>query len=308
LKKKPHILVIASALDIRRELSLSQKWWSLLKGLWSEGARLSVVPFEGKSVETPWWLSQPRAELQAPFWRRYLSADKPRKDNWASLVQRLLQKNPEISTVLYLGVPLEFFGSVAREISQRSEVKQVYVDGEAAATLDSIEAEAAYLDSFAHVFTTQPGHEKVYLGLGAKKVHLFPHWSDPDFFQKADYAGAPFDLMAWGQTKDEVRPDWAESMVFAPSKEQAKWKLASVGQGIVWPRKHQVCWRGTMQARRFQVHRTLHCRQIQVKIRKVPLGHLEDAFFRGADKPLSGPIRSRVVLEHCAMIRSHQGC
>jgi hypothetical protein len=210
--RRPDILVVASALDIGRDLTLSWKWWSLLKAMWGEGAAITAVPFQGKSVETPWWRSQSRAELQAPFWRRYFSADQPRRDNWAALLQRLLHQRPATRAVLYLGVPLDFFGPVAREIHARCGIAQLYVDGEAAEHLESLEAGRAHLDVFNHVFTTQAGHEKLYLGLGAQKAHSFPWWSDPGFFPVVDNAGADFDLMAWGQAAEEIRPEWAQCL------------------------------------------------------------------------------------------------
>ena len=236
MKKRKEILVIASALDLRRELTMSWKWWSLLKGLWAEGADLTVLPFEGKSVETPWWRAEPRAELQAPFFKRYFSADYPRPDNWASLLPRLLKRRPGTQAILYMGTPPEFFGPLVREVQDRFGIKQLFLDGESAENASRLEASACHLDVYEHVLTTQPGQEKIYKGLGAKRVQLFPWWSDPDYFTRVESGTRPeFDLMAWGQAGEEVSPAWSEAMAFSVLREKHKWNAAVVGGGFVWP-------------------------------------------------------------------------
>ena len=49
------LLVVASSLDLRAPLSSTPSWWQLLKALPEQGVELVVAPYQGPSIESPWW-------------------------------------------------------------------------------------------------------------------------------------------------------------------------------------------------------------------------------------------------------------
>src|SRR5438477_10033899 len=49
------LLVVASSLDLRSPLSSTPSWWQLLKALAEQGVELVVAPYQGPSIESPWW-------------------------------------------------------------------------------------------------------------------------------------------------------------------------------------------------------------------------------------------------------------
>src|SRR5919206_2201210 len=49
------LLVVCSSLDLRAPLSSTPSWWQLLKALAERGVDLVVAPYQGPSIESPWW-------------------------------------------------------------------------------------------------------------------------------------------------------------------------------------------------------------------------------------------------------------
>ena len=53
------ILAVASAIDLDFRYGCTPAWWQLWRALNDEGAELTVAPYRGRPIETPYWRSAP---------------------------------------------------------------------------------------------------------------------------------------------------------------------------------------------------------------------------------------------------------
>jgi hypothetical protein len=59
------LFFLVSSLDLTQPFSATPAWWQLMKGLYEIGVEVIAAPYQGPSVETPWW----RAEANAAKWQ-----------------------------------------------------------------------------------------------------------------------------------------------------------------------------------------------------------------------------------------------
>jgi hypothetical protein len=146
-------LVVASALDLNLPYGCTPSWWMLLKGMWTEGARIIAAPFAGAPVATPWWESLPNpAQGQGEIFRsmrHFLPAGLRQADHslarwasrrsvlpkWEKLLTSTLEKEPGIRAVLWLNVPPALLEDLPLRLRERFGVAQAYYDGDAPTSL-----------------------------------------------------------------------------------------------------------------------------------------------------------------------------
>jgi hypothetical protein len=53
--RQPRILAVASAVELGFRYGCTPAWWQLWKALYEVGVDLTVAPYRGRPVESPWW-------------------------------------------------------------------------------------------------------------------------------------------------------------------------------------------------------------------------------------------------------------
>ncbi len=152
------ILVICSTLDMEQPFGATPFVWQFLKGLHDSGSDLTVVPYYGPGVTTPWWHAERNpVERSAKAFRFFMKAlaqaqpGKP-KGSWLqdSVVPRVgsrwvllswdttlqqLQRQPAFDTCLAIGVPLNQVEPLLLTIRKRLEIPLIYYDLDAPTSL-----------------------------------------------------------------------------------------------------------------------------------------------------------------------------
>lgn len=151
-------LVICSTLDMSEPFGATPFVWQFLKGLHDAGSELTVVPYYGPAVTTPWWHSEPNPiERSAKAFRFYMKAASrtgsgkaggswvrdslaPRLGSrwvlfsWERLL-RHLERQPGFDACLAIGVPLNQAEPLLLSIRTRLEIPVISYDLDAPTSL-----------------------------------------------------------------------------------------------------------------------------------------------------------------------------
>jgi glycosyltransferase involved in cell wall biosynthesis len=244
------LLVVASSLDMRAPLSSTPSWWQLLKALAEEGVDLTVAPYQGPAMESPWWaaaanpcqregdlvgwakrLAPPRsvanpsgAETSSDRATRIL-VEHVTKPRWRSHIVRLIEKARDFDAVLFLTVPPNHFGGIPGLLEHRFGLPTYFYDGDVPASLPRFAGfrtgfriyQGADLGEYAAVISSSKSGVADLVRLGARRVDILYYGADPSVFAPRDIE-PDLDVFFYGHGR-EYREQWVDAMLDAPSRE-----------------------------------------------------------------------------------------
>jgi glycosyltransferase involved in cell wall biosynthesis len=254
------LLVVASSLDLRAPLSSTPSWWQLLKALSEQGVELLVAPYQGPSIESPWWTAAEnpckregdivgRIKQLVPPRRRAArqSGDSPTdrltrvlverttKPRWRKHLVGLIERERNVDAILYLTVPPNHFGGIPNLIRSRFGLPTYFYDGDVPASLPRFAGfrsgfriyQGAELREYAGVLSTSVGGVDDLIRLGARHVDVLHYAADPALFHPLDVE-PEFDVFFYGHGR-EYREHWLDAMLDAPSRQLQELQFAVRG-------------------------------------------------------------------------------
>jgi spore maturation protein CgeB len=247
------ILAVASVLDVALPFGCTPAWWQLLKALHAAGADVVATPYHGRPVASLWWrvYDNPCYRLGASFAglrglaRRLPLPKKARprsagesagqkaqrrlvellvKPRWRRHLFRICEREPDLSAIVILTVPLNHFGGIATAVRERFGVPVVYYDGDVPASLPNFGGFAsgfnmyhgADLAEYDAVLCNSQGGQEHLRRLGARRTGVVWWGADPDVFRPVP-AKEDIDVFFYG-LGTEHRADWLNAMITEPSR------------------------------------------------------------------------------------------
>jgi hypothetical protein len=165
------LFVLVSSLDLREPLSATPSWWQLLKALYQEGVEVTVAPYHGPAIESPWWNAYPNpcqvegrvfqharglvrrvqpkqswdgnGESPGPdgegeqFGDRVLRklANAWVRPRWQAHLAQLFASQPDFDAVLVLTAPLNHLTGLPDYLREHFDIPIIYYDGDVPASL-----------------------------------------------------------------------------------------------------------------------------------------------------------------------------
>src|ERR671934_194312 len=155
----PKILAVASAVDLDFRYGCTPAWWQLWKGMYEAGVDLTVTPYRGRPVESPWWRTEPNPtyregeayarvrDLAARFkGDRYLrraeaepgDTDRAQREliwrwvtpRWKRHLERILERERDVDAVVVFTVPMSHLRGIPAHLRERFGVPVVFFVGD----------------------------------------------------------------------------------------------------------------------------------------------------------------------------------
>jgi hypothetical protein len=246
------LVIVASSLDLRTPLSSTPSWWQLLKALAEAGVELIVAPYQGPSIESPWWTAaanpcQREGELVG-WLKRLLSGRRGTrastrrsgetlgdrltralvngvtKPRWRAHLKGIVEHHKDVDVVLFLTVPPNHFVGIPAHLRERYGVPTYFYDGDVPASLPSFAGfqsgfkiyHGADLAEYAGFFSNSRGGIAELERMGAPNVRLLHYAADPAIFTPVAVE-EDIDVFFYGHGA-EYREQWIDAMLSGPSE------------------------------------------------------------------------------------------
>lgn len=257
------LLVVASSLDLRAPLGVTPSTWQLLKALAECGTELTVAPYQGPPIESPWWTAAanpcqfegdvvahlksllpartaragPRGESISDRLARALVA-RVTMPRWRRHLEHLIESERDFDALLLLSVPPNHFRGIPRLLERRYGLPTFLFDGDVPASLPRFEGfrtgfriyAGADLSEFAGMLCNSLAGRDDLLAMGARDVRVLHYFADPTLFSPRDRE-QDIDVFFYGLGR-EYREDWLEAMLDVPSRSMAGARFAVRGHGL----------------------------------------------------------------------------
>jgi spore maturation protein CgeB len=236
--------------------------WQLLKALAERGVELVVSPYQGPSIESPWWTASANPcehEGDAVAWVKRLAprrASKRKRDasvtdtlvdvlvqrvtkpRWRSHLLRTIEAHRDFDGVLFLTVPPNHFTGIPTLLLDRFGLPTYFYDGDVPASLPRFAGfhtgfriyQGADLGEFTCVFSSSKGGVADLLALGARDVHVLYYAADPSVFPLVQVE-QDIDVFFYGLGR-EYREQWVDAMLDGPSREMPETHFAVRGKNL----------------------------------------------------------------------------
>jgi hypothetical protein len=258
------LLVVASSLDLRAAFSATPSWWQLLKAVAEQGVQLTVSPFHGPAVESPWWTAasnpcQLEGDTVARLKRLALArgqrttlasgetvadralrglANVVTKPRWRRHLVSLLERQSDTSAILFLSVPPNHFDRVPAELRRRFNIPTFLYDGDAPASLPRFAGfrsgfkiyQGINLQEYEAVISNSAGAANDLRRLGARKVYVLHYGADPAVMRRVP-ATEDIDVFFFGNGA-EYRERWLDQLIAGPSRAMLEARFAVRGEGL----------------------------------------------------------------------------
>jgi spore maturation protein CgeB len=244
------LLVIVSSLDLRAPLGVTPSLWQLLKALAEQGIELIVAPYQGPPIESPWWTAADNpckfegdvvARLKQVLPRRSSPTaapgdspvdrisrtlvDRVTRPRWQTHLMTILERQPDIRSVLFLCTPPNHFTGIPAAIEHRFGIPSYFWDGDVPASLPRFAGfqtgfriyEGARLNEYAGVLSSSKGGVDDLRELGARRVGVLFYAADPEVLAPME-AEQDIDVFFYGFGR-EYREEWIDAMLDAPSRQ-----------------------------------------------------------------------------------------
>ena len=253
--RAPKLLCIASAVDLDFRYGCTPAWWQLWKALNDEGAELTVAPYRGRPIETPWWVSAPNptyaegeayARARGAFARLKGDNHLRREESspadslsdrvtreaiwglvtprWRKHLKRLVERERPDAIVVFT-VPMAHFRGIPTALRERFDLPVVFYDGDVPMSLPEFGGmdtgfnyyHGADPGEYDLVISNSEGGAEALIGLGARRAETIFWGADPEFFapQPVD---KEYDVFFYGYG-DKFRREWMAAFVGEPSRE-----------------------------------------------------------------------------------------
>jgi spore maturation protein CgeB len=253
--RAPKLLCVASAVDLDFRYGCTPAWWQLWRALNDEGAELTVAPYRGRPIETPWWVSAPNpayaegeayARARGAFARLKGDNHLRREESspadslsdrvtreaiwglvtprWRRHLERLVERERPDAIVVFT-VPMAHFRGIPTALRERFDLPVVFYDGDVPMSLPEFGGmdtgfnyyHGADPGEYDLVISNSEGGSEALVGLGARRAETIFWGADPEFFapQPVD---KEYDVFFYGYG-DKFRREWMTAFVGEPSRE-----------------------------------------------------------------------------------------
>ena len=254
MSRGPKILAVASSIDLSFRYGCTPAWWQLWKAMYEEGVDLTLAPYRGRPIESPWWrvAENPtyREGESFAFARDTLArvkgdshlrrsednpedglADKATREliwrwvtpRWRKHLERLVERERPDAIIVFT-VPMAHLRGIPTALRERFGIPVVFYDGDVPMSLPEFGGmdtgfnwyhEADPSEYDLLISNSEGGLERL-LELGARRAEAV-HWAaDPEFFHPHD-VDKEYDVLFYGYG-DKFRRDWMQQMVGDPSR------------------------------------------------------------------------------------------
>ena len=251
--RAPRLLCVASAVDLDFRYGCTPAWWQLWRALNDEGAELTVTPYRGRPIETPWWRSAPNpayyegesyakardlvARVKGDTNRRAEASpddslvDKLTRElvwrwvtpRWQRHLEQLVERERPDAIVVFT-VPMAHFRGIPEALRQRYGIPIVFYDGDVPMSLP----EYGGMDTgFNYYHGADPGEWDLLisnseggleslLALGARRAEAVFWGADAEFFAPQPVEKET-DVFFYGYG-DKFRREWMAAFVGEASR------------------------------------------------------------------------------------------
>jgi len=236
-------------------------WWQLLKALTELGHEVIMIPFYGRTVESPWWQAyqNPLATvsklnrageallLKLPFFTDFMDL-RNRTTGFRDAMLRLVlprftkqltntaRSERELDAVILFTIPMKYLRGVPDLLRKEVSCPLIYYDGDAPASLPRFGGLSGtlYHDSavsqYDGVIVTSKGAVDDVRQMGARRVFFISEGADPSVFTPLSIE-KDIDVSYFG-IGPKYRAHWIDSMLSGPSMKLAQRKFAIAGVGF----------------------------------------------------------------------------
>jgi len=166
-----------------------------------------------------------------------MMGEKWARDKWEERIVEIIDKEKDVSSVLFMNAPLNFIHGIPERIESEYGIPQIYFDGDMPTILPVycqgrgfkfnyyVDADLSVFDAF---FTNSKGVIPDLLEMGAKNVEPLYYAIDPSLFRPVEMKKT-IDVSFFGYGS-EYREEWMTKMITEPSKSmQAKFCVGGGG-------------------------------------------------------------------------------
>lgn len=240
------LLAAVPAIDLKEKPTATTAWWSLFRALSESGHQVLVIPFIGRSLDSPWWQSydSPSRNLSSIIYstarnvgeasmvrnlysRYHRSLNRVPKGilsrSWRKSIDRILRHENGVDAVVFFNVPLNLLSDLPNFIRRKFGIPTIYFDADLPVSLPSYGGFhmsyylGANLSEFDGFLTTSEGVRDTLTQMGARNVKEI-HWAvDPRLYTPFA-ADKNTDVFFYG-SRTKFRGDWLEKMVTRPAVE-----------------------------------------------------------------------------------------
>jgi len=153
------ILAVVSTIDFKYRMGTTPAWWGLLKALHEVGHTVTMIPYLGRPIETPWWKCLPNpCQTESVLYNWYLDRTGTRSvgqdgalsalsklainryitPKWEKhLIQACEAERPDC--VLFILVPLSHIAGIPTKLRRRFHIPVLMYDGDLPSSLSDAE-------------------------------------------------------------------------------------------------------------------------------------------------------------------------
>ena len=250
----PRILAVASAVELDYHYGCTPAWWQLWKGLYEAGVDLSVTPYRGRAVESPWWrtyenpcrregeafaalrgaaarLRGDRLLRRAESSPEDTAADRATRalirrfvtPRWRAHLERIVQRE-RVDAVVVFTVPMSHLRGIPTFLRERFGIPVVFYDGDVPMSLPEYGGmdtgfnpyHGADPAEYDAVLSNSEGGLERLRELGARRAESLLWAADPDFFTPAPVE-KEVDVFFYGYGS-KFRREWIRELLAEPSR------------------------------------------------------------------------------------------
>jgi len=173
------LLIVVSSLDLTQPFSATPAWWMLMKALYEIGVDVVATPYQGPTIESLWWRTEPNpAKWQGDTFkflrdtaRKFAPDTAVQMDDttapdtandesfmdkttrtiaqtliaplWWKHLDRILTEQPDIDAVIMLTIPLNHLNGIPERIISKHNKPVIYYDGDVPASLPNMKGFAS---------------------------------------------------------------------------------------------------------------------------------------------------------------------
>jgi len=234
------ILILCATLDLKKPYSATPFLLQWFKAFHDDGHQLFIIPYSGKSVESPWWKSYPnpnyrKGEILEKIIK--LSGHKSGKKNLPFIsnlaqifakpalekqIRKILDQEKEISAIINVGLPLNQLKGLAKDLKKDYNIPIFFFDDDLPTSLPEHGGftfnfyEGADLSEYDLFIITSEGSKPRLLEMGANSVEFVHIGIDPDEY-KPIQVKKDIDIFFFGHN-GASRKKHVDMMITEPSK------------------------------------------------------------------------------------------